>query len=410
MQLKIQELLKTNDFDAATAILDEKDIRWKIESSPVTGRRYLHLDYGIKCTKDDIMTKECRGLALMMETWDIVRFGFYRFMNLGEGGCDIAFDDDDQFEYDEKADGSIIILSHFDGRWVAGSRGVIFPSAPLENGLTLEQMFWVIASIPQSHEIWDTKLDKNICYIFELCSMANRIVIPYEKAQLVLLGARKKDENWKELNTSELDALMGPIDGTSRFRRPEPHSFPSILECVEHTKDLHGFKEGFVIKRWNDHEGRFDRAKIKGRAYLDLHHVVSGLSIRNLARMAVFGDRENLETFPEYLYSYDAVAAKIAEHCSYVTTAYQEACKSIEGIEDEREKKKAFAMSLRERPDFQKINGACFAMLNGKVESVREMLQKKSDRSGMKNLVENLNLKVVAGEKWIDAEDTDEDN
>jgi hypothetical protein len=296
MQTEIQKLLRSNDFNVVTSILDEKDIRWKIEMSPVTGNEYLHLDYGIKASKSDIMTKECRGIALEMSSWDIVRYGFYRFMNFGEGGCDISFEDtQEDFEYEEKADGSIIILSYFENRWIAGSRGVVFPNDKLACGSTLEDLFWNYSQIDYE------KLDKNICYTFELCTMENRVVIPYKQASIVLIGARKKDENWREMTSKELEQILNDLLNFSnkRIRRPNIFSFLSIMDCVKSAGDLPGFQEGFVVKRWNEEFCRYDRAKIKGRAYIDLHHIVSSLSLRNLVRLAIFGNRETLESFHE---------------------------------------------------------------------------------------------------------------
>jgi len=407
VQTEIQKLLRSNEFNVATSILDEKDIRWKIEKSPVTGIEYLHLDYGIKASKSDVMTKECRGIALEMPSWDIVRYAFYRFMNIGEGGCDIAFDDkQDEFEYEEKSDGSIIILSYFDGRWVAGSRGVIFPTDKLECGSTLEELFWNFVQI--GHE----NLDRNICYMFELCTMANRVVIPYKEARVVLIGARKKDEDWMEMTSEQLNFLqkkrIDPSGTNTRMRRPGIFSFPSIMDCVKSAEDLPGFQEGFVVKRWNENSGRYDRAKVKGRAYLDLHRVISSLSLRNLVRMVIFGDRESLESFPEYLQTYDTVKERIDNFCKDTMECFQLVQQKVLDIEDPKEKKKSFAMELQKNNDFKNIQGICFALYSGKTKSPIDMLRDRCDSGKLKNLIQNLDLKRIAGEKWMDSEELED--
>src|SRR5690606_4266833 len=99
----------------------ELDLSCSVQISPKTGKKYLHIDYGIKSPRKNNLVKECRGIALHWDTWDIARYGFYRFMNYGETGAD-SFDASQPISFEEKADGSIIMLWYDEAEgWVAGT-------------------------------------------------------------------------------------------------------------------------------------------------------------------------------------------------------------------------------------------------------------------------------------------------
>jgi len=406
--LEIQKLFKNNTEKEAFNILEKKDIKWKVEISKDTGKEYMHFDYGVKALKDDVLTKECRGIVLEKDTFDIARYGFYRFMNFGEGGCDFTNMNERDFECEEKVDGSIIILSYFDGRWVAGTRGRVFPDAKLPNGKNFEEMFWsLVDDCPFGISIYDY-LNKKNCYTFELCSLENRIVVPYKKPQLVLLNVRDKFNDWKEFSSKELDDIYTYF--TEVVTRPKIFKFNTILDCIEKSKELSGFEEGFVIKKWNEKEQRFYRAKIKGRAYLDLHHVVTSLSLRNLTRLALFDERETLESFPEFLEDYDIIKKEINDFHNKIWGEYEIAFNKTKTIIDEREKKKSFALALKKCDIFSSISGICFTLYKDKEKNIMEVMRDMySSKSRIKTLVEILKLKEKVNEKWIDSEDSEED-
>lgn len=398
--LKVQKILKNNTIDEAYEILEKLGIEHHIEVSPVTGNQYLHLDYSIFAEKSDPIVKECRGLALELDTFDIVRYGFNRFMNLGETGCDIPFSEDPiPYEYEEKADGSIIILSFFEDRWIAGSRGRIFPTEKLQNGLTYEELFWKISGIDKVNN----GLNRNLCYVFEICSMFNRVVIPYKNEQLVLLNARIRDMFWAELASTELYVEYRRLfsEGFNNIRRPNYYFFKSIKECVEKSKGLSGFEEGFVVKKWNPIASRYDRAKIKGPAYLDLHHVITGFSLTNLCRMVFNGDRSSLESFEEQLSTYDIVEAKIKEFNSNVEKNCFELMTRIASIEDSKERKKQYAILVKGLGVHPIHEGLLFNLYFDNKQDVYTLVKKNiREKSHFKKFVACLNVMDLLNSKW----------
>ncbi len=406
MELKIQKFLHATPWEEAAKQLEEWDINFHFEISPISGKEYLHLDYGIKADKTQEITKECRGLVLEKDSWGIQRYALYRFLNFGEMGVD-TFDERESIIYEEKADGSLIILSYFEGHgWVAGSRGAIFPSAKVQGyEVTFEDLFWDVCGLTpkEANEIFD----KKICYIFELCTLFNRIVIPYEQPYVVFLGARDSSffGDYGEIRVKGLDLIYDFLSKyLKNIRRPKTFIFSSISECVEKSKDLPGFEEGFVAKQWYEKQHRFKRVKIKGRAYLDLHHVVTSLSLRNLVRLVVFDDRECLETFPEYLEVYDKIESALQQFYNNVFDLYVGAATKVSSIFDEREKRKQFALAVQ-----GPYAGICFSLYDGKEESVHDFIVSLAGRgkSKVKWIIEQNKLDKIAGDKW--RTDVDED-
>jgi hypothetical protein len=372
--METRKLFQNNDFDKAISIIEEKEIKWKMEKSNTTNKEYFLFDYGIDASKTDIITKECRGLVLQKGNCNIVRYGFYRFMNYNETGCDVSLSDDIDFEFEEKSDGSLIFLSYFEDekQWVAGSRGAVFPSAIMSNGMNLQQIFWKILKVPQNSKDLDFILDKNICYLFELCSLLNRVVIPYSSPNLVLLGGRRKDKNWEELKTEELDSICSFLQEKvgNHIRRPKIFSFSSISDCLKRAEGMSSFEEGFVIKKWNKKNNRYDRAKVKSPAYIDLHQIVTVKmgSLSGMTRMVLFDQKECIKDFPEYLEIYQAIKEKIENFCKTIEKIVKEIKEFVHDIEDTRERKKRFALKLKERDDFNRISLYCFALYKDDIE------------------------------------------
>jgi hypothetical protein len=384
MHLEIQKFLASTPFDQAVTQLAELGVDVHVEE--LNGKQYVHLDYSIFGDRNSNMVKECRGLALEKDSLNIVRFGFHRFLNLDEEGRD-PIDFALPLRYEEKADGSLIILSYFNNQWVCGTRGRIFPDATL-NGfdITFPDLFWSIFSMKEY-------LDPKICYMFELCHPMNRVVIKYDP-QIVLTGARDT-ETWRELNSNELDEIAEDL----KVRRPKTYEFNTIKHCVEYINQKEFVEEGFVLVQWNERFGRYARVKIKSDAYKNLHNIVSSRSLGNMVRLVINGNRIMLNDFPEFQGTYDLIENIFKKFKREVKSWYDEHVHilfspSFNG--GEKERRKIFAQAVMKK-DYGNI---CFGLADEKIKDMDEWFLKQDSRSGIKGLIERFGLKKIVGDSW----------
>lgn len=380
--------------------LDELGLKHHVETDPV-GRSFLHLDYTIFANKTSEIVKECRGLALHVDSWSVYRNGFRRFMNYGETGCD-PFDFKTPVEYEDKKDGSLIFF-HFDHStgWVVGTRGKIFPTDLIQGyDITFPQLFWNIMTEKYDYQ----KFDKTLCYLFEICSPINRVVIKHSTADIFFTGARKIDD-WSELKSEELDLEALRLG----LKRPATFTFKSINECLEHAKTMDGgAQEGFVLKQWNELEKRYNRAKIKSTSYLALHQITSARSLSNLVKLALIGNRAILNDFEEFLPAYDKIDAILIEYKNDCEECFQKAFAVYDDLssgKDFRQRRKEFAAMTASTP----YASYCFGKLDKRFSTPDEFLSGNATNSGIKRIIEMFDLQKVVGTGWVIVDDVDED-
>lgn len=219
-------------------------------------------------------TIRCRGLIADDLTGEIVAWPFLKFFNVGEHeyGNDFAPPlPDEPFEVYDKVDGSLGIVFHYNGRWRAASKG----------SFTSEQAMWAQAWI-DGHDT--SRLKPDITYLAEIIYPENRIVVDYgDRQDLVLLGAYNSkgeegrlswvDNDWKSIGsvvrtwpTLPLSELLKLAEANSR-----PDGTPTSGISTE----------GYVIRYASGL-----RAKAKLAEYVRLHKVLTGITERDIWRMA----------------------------------------------------------------------------------------------------------------------------
>ena len=163
-----------------------------------------NLKYGsIVEDKYNPIVRACRGAVVeeVLNDGDhspyfrLVAYAFDRFYNLGEYSGD-NFDWGD-VEFYEKYDGSLIKLFHWNGMWIVSTSGSVGGAGNVGiSDKSFEELFW-----ETFHNVGYSKwnLDTDNCYIFELCSSENRIVVKYPEPQLRLLAVRNRRNDFEEL-------------------------------------------------------------------------------------------------------------------------------------------------------------------------------------------------------------------
>lgn len=239
--------------------MDYDELIEGLEAARAAGAVYARQDgsglvlwcYTSRCVYDSLWSPHAviaRGLVIDPAARAVVATPFPKFFNLGEEGRGFP---DGEFEVFEKLDGSLIIIFHHDGRWRTATKGA-FDSA---------QAIWAGERLA-THDL--SALDPSTTYLAEAIYPENRIVVPYDESQLVLLAAY--DAEGLELEHGSLCEVAEALG----WRAAERFSFASESELVVHAADLPKTEEGFVIRF-----GDGLRLKLKGAEYRRIHALIS---------------------------------------------------------------------------------------------------------------------------------------
>lgn len=199
----------------------------------------------------DDFTVLARGLVLHPETKAVVATPFPKFFNLGERSQTWP---DLPFEAFAKLDGSLIVLYHWRGGWRCNTRG----------SFTSSQARWAQTFI-RHRDL--SGLVPGTTYLLEACYPENRIVVRYDKSDLVVLAAYAEDG--KELGYEDVFAAsLRPGFGCATR-----YNFRHVSDMLDRAKTLPATEEGWVV-RFADGT----RLKVKGDKYREMHRLVSGLT------------------------------------------------------------------------------------------------------------------------------------
>jgi RNA ligase len=268
---------------ALNDLIPAADLTAAIDDGHISRRQHPTLPLSIltytrKCQYERAWTPatlRCRGLIADDNTGDIVAWPFLKFFNVGEHdhGNDYAppLPDGEPFEVYDKVDGSLGIVFHHSGRWHAASKG----------SFTSEQAMWAQAWISTSTT---TRLIPGVTYLAEIIYPENRIVVDYgDRRDLVLLAAF--DAYGREIRLSYAADDWEPVGSVVRTWPALP--LPELLKLAEANTRPDGTPtsgistEGYVIRYANGL-----RAKAKLAEYVRLHKVLTGITERDIWRMA----------------------------------------------------------------------------------------------------------------------------
>lgn len=214
------------------------------------------------------IVQEARGLILDSENnWNVVSFPYKKFFNYGEPNChDIDWPSAKIYE---KLDGSLMTMYYYNNEWQVSSSGL-----PDAQGLvrcllaknietiTFEELFWRVFKECNYDKLMDS-LDINVCYIFELMTPHNRVVVKHKMNSLVLHGLR----NIKTFQEYEPTENHG-------FNIVSKYDFNDINIALEQSKQLNPYEhEGFIVC-----DQHFNRLKIKSPEYVTLSLMAGSLN------------------------------------------------------------------------------------------------------------------------------------
>ena len=206
----------------------------------------------------DNITLQCRGLVLD-KTGTVVGRPFPKFFNYEE--IDKKEIPNEVPKIFKKLDGSLIIVCNYNGNLVVATRGSFHSS----QSLMAERM------VRENQELLSNimSLENQFTYLFELVGPKNRIVVNYDRDELVLLGVVTNYSGCEH----NLDYYR---DNWKCVKVVREYWVVWNDSSIEELKKLNfENEEGFVLKWENGY-----RLKVKFEEYIRLHRIVTGWNKR----------------------------------------------------------------------------------------------------------------------------------
>lgn len=330
------EFIKQNGLAALTDQLAIKVVQHP--TLPLVVCSYSQID----SPKMHDVVRECRGLVLDTRDFSVVSYGFRRFYNWGEDLEGMAAFNWSNCAATVKEDGTFVSLYRFEGQWVMSTRGTFGDGPVGQVSMTWEQLFCNALGVANLQEI-PVLFEEPPTFIFELCSIFNKVVRNYPKTKAYLIGARHPDG--EEFTNGELDNLALHMQSLN-VQRPETWYFKSSAEVDDFLRmkeEEDATFEGVVIR--DDNNIRF---KCKTQTYLAYHHMAgngAGFLPKYLAPIILANeDAEMLAIFPEAKEIVDGVRTKMEMAYEELMQTWRD-CHAIESQKD-------FALAVQGRTRF----------------------------------------------------------
>jgi hypothetical protein len=339
------------------------------------------------------IVQECRGIILdESNNWAVVSYPYNKFFNHGEGHA--APIDWATARVYEKVDGSLMTLYWYDNQWHVASSGTPDAGSNLYGtAFTFADLFWKVWR-ELGYKMPDDKIDTQFCYMFELCTPHNKIVVQHTANRLVFHGYRMLID-FPDADPSIRTAL--PADYEEGKPEDQAHrgweivksyslgSIEDVLKTLEHIPPTDG--EGYVVC-----DAKFNRIKVKTPQYVALHHMRDGMGSRRMLEIVRSNESEEfLNYFPEFKSLHAQIKEKYLGLVNHLETEWNKVKDMDTGEEGSADHQKScrkeFALAIRNVPH----NGILFALRNGQIESIKQGLREMH----IKHLVESLKIKEI---------------
>ncbi len=289
------------------------------------------------------ITEMARGLILDIAAKKVVATPFGKFFNIGERAANDNFPAL-PFETFEKADGSLIIIFWHGGKWRCATKGSFNSEQARKAAVILDGTLgrnWLVRG--------DT-------YLAEYVGPDNRIVVPYAKNELVMLGAYDSEgEERPSWYSSSLAICLG-------WRAVKTFQFDSIAALVATTPTLPSDQEGFVIRFEDGY-----RLKVKGDEYKRIHALISRctpLAMWEAMRDGIDVSALRKDLPEEFWADFDAILAALNRQIDGIRNATESVAGSMSHLSD-----KELGLNLHRIP--QIIRPYLFPYRNGTMDTPR---------------------------------------
>ncbi|MBL1210412.1 T4 RnlA family RNA ligase [Geminocystis sp. GBBB08] len=320
----------------------------------------------IESPMSEKIVQQSRGIILdESNNWEIVSYAYDKFFNYSEPlASEINWNHATVYD---KLDGSLMVLYYYNNQWQVQSSGTADASGEVGGfSITFAQLFWQVwqelnYSLPK---------ETDHCFVFEMLTPYNRIVVQQNKNNLVLHGVR----NIKTLQEKHPQFLAEKY-GFNLVRNFPLQNWQQIQEACENLNPLES--EGYVIcdyspllvdnSKQNNFNYNFNRVKVKSPRYVAWAHFSANFSTRKMLEIIVNNEGDEfLAYYPEWTKAYQETMEKYYQLIFEIEQTYQQ-YQSIPLQKD-------FALAIKDLP----YSGLLFALRNGKSTSIKEALTKVS--------------------------------
>lgn len=308
-------------------------------------------NYGRKCHYDptlwDSVTEQCRGLIVDWDTGEVIARPFRKFFNLGTSYRPETAREKLPIlepEVTKKMDGSLGVLWQYNNEPYIATRGS-FGSA---------QARWATNYYKANYgNDWPNGWTP----LFEIIYPENRIVVKYEREEMVLLGM-VNIETGEEMPHRQLSewAAKNHVPVVQLYNGKKLEEL--ALEDVPN-------EEGYVLT-WHLGNQSPIKVKVKFIEYMRIHRLVTGLSPKAIWEMLREGQNleEEFADMPEHFKQW------ADGHIDKLLGNYMDIEKQVNAVWSSRpssDDRKELALYFTKHPS--PIPSACFARLDGKDES-----------------------------------------
>jgi hypothetical protein len=274
---------------------------------------------GTKWTQDN---KHMRSVVVNYEG-EVISAGFPKFTNWGENPDNFPVPNSlRNCTVMEKLDGSLLIVSKYNGQYILRTRGTVDAST-MANGHELELFKDTILKTLESKIVtWSTW---KFSILFEWVSPINKIVLNYgDEPDWYLVGMICHDDY-------ELHSQHDLDDFAKRhnLKRPATYTFTDVQDLLKDVDQWRG-KEGVVVYSKNDQMLH----KVKAMQYLKCHAFKSNVTFENTIEMFFEFDMPSYQDFEVKLiekFDYECYQM-VRGHISTICDGYKEILNIVEGM------------------------------------------------------------------------------
>ena len=262
------------------------------------------------------MVREARGFIIKKEghKYKLVCMPFTKFFCVGDPNAknDLRkLYHRKEWYIEEKIDGSLIKLFYDNGKWNVSTSGTInAKDAEVQFKMKDINNFKELFDYASKDKINYDRLDKQYTYMFELVSLENKVIVPYEIEDVYYLG-RRNNYTLRETPYFEDECI-----GVERCKRPKckiikvnknpKKAMKQLQDEVDNFTKEHEHFEGYVISD----KSLKTRVKMKSTQYMELFFQKGNgiFTPRKILLMILDAkDDDILSSFPEYKSQFDMV-------------------------------------------------------------------------------------------------------
>ena len=275
---------------------------------------------GTKWTQDN---KHMRSVVVNY-AGEVISAGFPKFTNWGENPDHFPVPNSlKHCTVVEKLDGSLLIVSKYNGQYILRTRGTVDASI-MANGHELE--IFKNAILKKLDELpVDVTGSWNYSMLFEWVSPINKIVLNYgDEPDWYLVGVVN------HINYSlQMQDTLNEFARVADLKRPATYTFSSVQDLLKDVDQWRG-KEGVVVYSKNDQMLH----KVKAMQYLKCHAFKSNATFENTIEMFFEFDMPSYQDFEVKLiekFDYECYQM-VRGHISTICDGYKEILNIVEGM------------------------------------------------------------------------------